>query len=339
MRVWSLQVLRFFAALAVVFFHAAGAVNFNVHRVGALGLEHDRLGQAGVDIFFVLSGVIIAMTAKGLTAKAFICKRATRILPLYWAVLIPYLAAGLIAGTVGWREVFGGVSLWPAFDRMISPVVPVSWTLSYEVLFYAATALVLWRRVLALPLSALFLAALATRQVPVTQFLGNPLILEFLVGVGLTRLPRTPYGAWVIPAGLITLWVFGPQGYSMTTGALEGVEAWRRVGFFGAPAAVIVWGAMQIAARPSFLSYLGETSYALYLTHPPVVLGVCWLLCRVSPLPPDAVALTATLVSVFVGWRIHEAVERPMLLRLRQAGAGAGAGRLSGSRRIALDAR
>jgi len=318
MKIWSLQLLRFFAALAVVIYHADWEIFHATHRFGVLGLNGAMLGQAGVDIFFVLSGVVIATSSKGLTARAFAIKRATRILPLYAAIAVLYLAARLFAGTLGWREAVSTVFLWPALDRMTDPVVPVAWTLCFEVLFYSGTALVLWRPRLAWLLAAIFAGAMSTQSWPITRFIGSPLILEFLVGVGLTRLPKTGSGIVFIPVGLALLWLFGSEGYPTTSGALNGEMVWQRALYFGLPAAMIVWGTLQLSARKGLLSYLGDTSYALYLTHVPVVIAITQILCHWTTLPADLVAVAATAASVIVGWRVHEVIEKPLLAWVRR---------------------
>ena len=73
--IWPLQILRFVAALMVVYVHAA---QLAVEQTGSYGLfprELPLAGQAGVDIFFVISGVIIARTAVGLSWQEFAWKR------------------------------------------------------------------------------------------------------------------------------------------------------------------------------------------------------------------------------------------------------------------------
>ena len=104
-KIWSLQALRFWAALGVVLFHAYVATLYMSHRLGVLGETGAVFGRAGVDVFFVLSGVIITLTSKGLTAGAFLTRRARRILPLYGLLTALYLAARIFKGGVDCREV------------------------------------------------------------------------------------------------------------------------------------------------------------------------------------------------------------------------------------------
>ena len=58
-KLYGIQYLRGFAALAVVVFHAA-------ERTG----HHFAIGAAGVDVFFVISGFIMWVIADGRTADA-----------------------------------------------------------------------------------------------------------------------------------------------------------------------------------------------------------------------------------------------------------------------------
>jgi exopolysaccharide production protein ExoZ len=80
--IWSLQSLRFVAAMMVVYFHVANAAWYMTGSYGLLPKNFPNVGQAGVDIFFVLSGVIIARTARGLTWREFAWRRFRRIVPM-----------------------------------------------------------------------------------------------------------------------------------------------------------------------------------------------------------------------------------------------------------------
>jgi exopolysaccharide production protein ExoZ len=329
MKIWSLQALRFWAALGVVLYHACNLASQTTGRLGVLGADAALFGRVGVDVFFVLSGVIITLTSRGLDAGGFVARRARRLLPLYLPLAALYLVAGAVSGQAGWREAITSLTLWPALDRMVEPPVPVAWTLCFEVLFYAAAAVAIWRPRLVWAMAALFAAALWLRTGPILRFVGNPIILEFLIGVGLARLPRWRGAVWLIPIGAVATWLLGPALYPpilSVSDFLNGEMAWRRVLALGVPAAMIVWGALQIEARESVQTRLGDASYALYLIHLPVVAAVVTLLGRIPGLRPEPIVLAAAGASVLLAWRIHESLEKPMLdwlrgrrLRLRPA--------------------
>src|SRR5689334_10476425 len=85
-----IQILRFFAALAVVAFHAWGVApdGFKVPESAfAFALSQ---GGHGVDLFFVISGFIIfyATHAAPLTPADFLRRRVERIVPLYFFVIL-----------------------------------------------------------------------------------------------------------------------------------------------------------------------------------------------------------------------------------------------------------
>jgi len=85
-----IQVLRFFAAVAVVAFHAAGVApdGFKVPDSAiSFALSY---GGRGVDLFFVISGFIICYATHGarLTPAEFLRRRVERIVPLYFFVIV-----------------------------------------------------------------------------------------------------------------------------------------------------------------------------------------------------------------------------------------------------------
>lgn len=83
MKLWSIQGLRFAAALLVVWVHAVERTFAITGQYGLTGNAGALLGRCGVDIFFVISGLIITRTAAGLSPRTFVRRRAIRILPLY----------------------------------------------------------------------------------------------------------------------------------------------------------------------------------------------------------------------------------------------------------------
>ena len=82
----NLHLLRAAAALAVVYFHATSdaGLNFRIH-----------VGAHGVDVFFVVSGFIIAYTG-ACTPDRFLLRRIVRIVPAYWTATLAVFALAAI---------------------------------------------------------------------------------------------------------------------------------------------------------------------------------------------------------------------------------------------------
>ena len=319
--IWPLQILRFVAALMVVYVHAA---QLAVKATGSYGLfprEFPLAGQAGVDIFFVISGVIIAKTAVGLSWQEFAWKRFRRIIPFYFIICIFAVLLAIRSGTaISGRDLLATFLLWPATDAMTLPLVPVAWTLCYEALFYAAAAFVLADRRWLFPVLGLFVGSMALRQhCALFQFLGNPLIIEFLFGVALAHAPAFQHAKWGIPLGAAIIIGAGFFDLAPLGNALEylrGDEAFLRVAIYGLPAALIVWGVIQFKGRASAWTRQGDASYSLYLTHS-LFMPIFFVIWSVIQLPTDLIIVISMAASVFFGWRIHLAIEMPMLNALK----------------------
>lgn len=103
--IYGLQYLRGIAALLVVLLHAKVAVNHFVPSSKLLLPDEGfiEFGKYGVDIFFVISGMVMYLTM-GKSMKSdrgignFIIKRLIRVVPAFWMALGLYGAAMLFAG-------------------------------------------------------------------------------------------------------------------------------------------------------------------------------------------------------------------------------------------------
>ena len=105
----SIHYLRGLAALLVVFHHS-------IIQLAPVRdhYAHVEFGQAGVDIFFVISGFVIYLSnGKGrLGSGEFLKRRIIRIVPLYWLATLAVVAVRL-----GLRD---------AFSRASLPVMPLT---------------------------------------------------------------------------------------------------------------------------------------------------------------------------------------------------------------------
>jgi exopolysaccharide production protein ExoZ len=75
----SIQYLRAFAVLLVIFHHARNPKPW-LHNA----LQSYTSGEAGVDIFFLISGFIMFTAARNEHYSDFLKRRVIRIMPMYW---------------------------------------------------------------------------------------------------------------------------------------------------------------------------------------------------------------------------------------------------------------
>jgi exopolysaccharide production protein ExoZ len=319
---WSLQILRFVAALMVAYLHAAQLAKISTGSNGFLPVQLQMTGQAGVDIFFVISGFIIARSSADLDWRAFVGKRLRRVMPLYALVtVLAFVTLTTRNGSFGmdWRQVIATFFLWPVTDRFVEPILSVAWTLCFEMLFYAAFALYLFRRWLAFVLMAVFGASVLLREhAAIFQFIGNPIIVEFLFGVLIARLPVKSFAPYLIAPGFFLLVLAAYAGLAPIGDGLEylrGEGAALRVIVYGIPAALITYGFLGLKSKPGFWTEQGSASYALYLTHS-VTMPVVALLCTKLALPADIFIVCCVAACALFAWRVHLAIELPILAML-----------------------
>jgi peptidoglycan/LPS O-acetylase OafA/YrhL len=150
-RAWAaIDLLRFGCALLVVAHHYLAALPLRPNPAAAGALDGAMLsaglapwgsfGWIGVEIFFVISGYVIAASAEGAAPRAFLRRRAQRLLPAAWVcATISFAALAALAalplGTLA-GQWLRSVSFWP-IGSMIDPSY---WTLAIEAAFYAAVA-------------------------------------------------------------------------------------------------------------------------------------------------------------------------------------------------------
>jgi exopolysaccharide production protein ExoZ len=303
----SIQYLRALAALGVVAFHSGRAT---------------ILGQAGVDIFFVISGFLMWMvTAKPVGPAQFLWQRVVRIVPLYWiATLVMAVHRDSPVS-----ETIKSLFFWPyrGADGELWPVLVQGWTLNFEMFFYLllAATLMIPRRCQLLSLTAILcsLSAIGIAFQPEGAALSvftSPLHLEFLAGVWLSvivqrgKVPGVKIAVAMLFFGLLGLLVSLPEPTP---------ELWRFIRW-GGPSLLVVCGAISIELRrglPSIqpLKLLGDGSYSIYLFHPFVLRSVATPLARF----PDLVGVAAVIAAgAAVGIAAFYALERRLLAFLRR---------------------
>lgn len=322
----NVQVLRAVAALLVVIAHS---VDVTIRQAGAgstPGGALDNFGAAGVDLFFVISGFVIAHTAfvgARREAGAFAMQRLRRVVPLYF--ILSALAA--IGQPIHGAQLIATLLFWPAIDAHVlsTPIMFIGWTLCFEMLFYAAATLALLRpgRIVVVALLLAYGTCMvlgAMTGLSVFRFLGNPLIVEFLFGVAIAHVAlRLPAGLGGVAIAMGIAWFGVTIMLGLEGAAFDGPDVMSRILVWGVPSALIVLGAvLMMPWRPALirtpLMVLGAASYSLYLVH-----GLALQLFEraltetQAGLPAVFIFALCIAISVAAGMLVYRFVERPML--------------------------
>ncbi|MFU0504475.1 acyltransferase family protein [Pseudaminobacter sp. NGMCC 1.201702] len=314
-RLYGIQYLRAFAALAVVVFHAA-------ERTGG----HFAIGAAGVDVFFVVSGFIMWVISQGrpVAPLRFLRERLERIAPLYW-IATSIMVVGALAGLfpnlrVTFGHVFGSLFFIPhrsPSDGEIWPVLVQGWTLTYEMFFYAVFAgcLLLPSRMRLPVLGVIFIVLTAMGYLldarnPLFLTYTNPIILEFLLGAIIGKLwleDRVPSPF----AGLVLI-VVAVAGFAFVGITYLGFHPF----VFGPLAAALLIGVLALERGGALghvrvVAYLGDSSYSIYLFHT-MAISVVAKFAPLLALPSSAALMIAVLSGIAVGIVCYEMLERPL---------------------------
>jgi peptidoglycan/LPS O-acetylase OafA/YrhL len=142
-RVETLDLLRLVAALSVVMYHysfrGAAADGYTHISLPAL-IPVTKYAYLGVELFFVISGFVIAYSADGRTAREFIVARASRIYPGF---IVCMTLTFLITLELGAPRFETSLMQWLGNLLILSPALKqpfmdgAYWSIVYELTFYA----------------------------------------------------------------------------------------------------------------------------------------------------------------------------------------------------------
>jgi len=201
-RILPIEGLRALAILLVFFVHYDALFSTLAPRHSlTLGLSRftSAVGNAGVDLFFVISGYLIygAVLRRKIQLMHFLRRRAERIYPTFLCVFALHVAAVLIFSdprAIGRQSpgdfftyVLENILLLPGIFPIV-PIIPIAWSLSYEFFFYIVAPIL----VIALGMRAwtraqrvIFFAGLAMLHALlfVIDALGLIRLAMFLVGI------------------------------------------------------------------------------------------------------------------------------------------------------------
>lgn len=224
--------------------------------------------------------MVVSTHGRDMSAREFLLRRLSRIVPIYWIaslitlgmmVAFPVLKTGEVKTTLD--HFVASLAFLTSFDQQnFFPVLPVGWSLNFEMAFYvmfAASLYVASRFVdssvmnsTAWPLALMILGCqVYPSGLPGSGFAKNSLMLLFLVGALFgwchvrKLLPKTRMLGVLFLVGGVTL---------ILMSSARGFLGW------GIGSALIVWGILcfdrDLSAHKR-LQHWGDCSYSTYLLH------------------------------------------------------------------------
>ena len=284
----DIQILRALAVIFVVLFHLEVA-----------GIES---GFLGVDVFFVVSGFLMAILYKTGETKKFFERRAKRLLPAYFTTVAITLIASIFIvlpselGQVATQSIYSiffanNFGFWMQnsyFSKTdFNPLLHL-WSLGVEIQFYLIVPLLVWffrKSKIFLPLiligsflSCVFIVGIS----PKTSFFMMPLrIWEFLIGFVIAyyltnkgNIKTTKY-QWIGLVGLILLCAIpfiNVDGQSLNR--LEAHPSFYALLVCFSTSLILGCGLPKILQEShfgNFLAKIGDYSYSIYLVHFPII--------------------------------------------------------------------
>ncbi len=307
-RIPELDGVRFFAISLVVFAHYFNPLTFSGKRFVQPFLN---IGWSGVDLFFVLSGYLVATIVlrhrpDSNFATVFYTRRVLRILPLYYLFLLA--GYGLAQAIAPDQPV-----PWWAFATHLQPLwmiwtgtqthyfLNIAWSLGIEEYFYLFLPLLLavisprnlwgvcWGALFGFPLlRVLFAGQGDAYHMGATLMRPDGLVMGVLIALALGDTARRGWLArnasfvrgawWVLVAGCVGMQFFDVKFYYAHFNLiLVGVYPWL-CAFYAVSVLRVLTGNLPpaIAAflRWGPLVWVGRVSYCLYLFHMIVYTGV-----------------------------------------------------------------
>jgi peptidoglycan/LPS O-acetylase OafA/YrhL len=337
----ALDGLRALSILAVVWHHSTLAP-----PTGMLG--H---GPLGVDLFFIISGYLIATqllressATEQIDLRAFYQRRMRRIFPLYFFVLALYTmrAVFVLGGSPMRAHFFRSLPAYATFTtnwfvdfQVAHPIsFAFSWSLAVEEQFYLVFPWLMWgllRRAsakvgprLALVACALVLVdQLAERASPPGEgavwAVGHALATPILLGVLLAACLHVERAFLRIHRIASVVWL-APSLFVLVFALLWNGAAliWVHGVMALLLGSVVAGGQHGLRAVLEWgpVRRLGQLSYGVYMLHVACVVLVRWVFARTPYHPPEALVFACVVpLSALLAKLTHRWVEQPFLRR------------------------
>ncbi len=277
-RYYEIDLLRFLAALSVILFHYTyrGWVSddMSVLVFSELG-GYFKYGYLGVNLFFMISGFVILLSAYNKGCVAFVISRVIRLYPGYWAAVTLTAICALIIGgeryTVdAYQYLLNLTMLHKIFD--IKSIDGVYWSLIVELKFYLLIfLLILFKQIRnIMPWLAVWLVvSIFISHYGHVKYMGVILFPEwsgyFIAGATFFLIRKDGLKSVHIMVLICSCYLVIRNALLNQQDGIDYVVLLILISFF-VIFSIITRGSSAILNKPLF-AYLGVLTYPLYLIH------------------------------------------------------------------------
>lgn len=326
-RVVELDALRAMAAINLMLFHFTYLFQVNVGFSTPLGFEWP-FGKYGVQLFFMLSGLVNAMTLlKKRQGDEFLVSRLIRILPSYYLLFLINLVVLTFSplnqnGGYSLSQILANATLMPNLFGF-ECLDPVAWTLQIELLFYGILLALFWAGALDRPFRPCMLylllclvGGMVLSHLPAdattgvaggsVMLLSSLLLFKqmplFLIGIFIYQLKNGNTDRWSSACGIIlsatVFHLIDDHGHNPAVTVFL-------IGLLGMSA----FGKISLLRSPLFV-FLSGISYSLYLVHNNLGCVIMHRLDNVG-VPPWVCLAVMLVLAVLIASAVTHFIERP----------------------------
>ena len=335
-RVNEIDLLRFLAVMMVVLFHYSfrgyAADDMSIMPYPSLA-PLSKYGYLGVDLFFLISGFVILMTASSGSVRTFVTSRITRLYPAFWFCCTVTFIATIAIGGERYSATLGqyliNMTMMNEFIGVRS-IDEVYWSLAVEIQFYAMACLLLYLK--QIPRAQFFLlvwllATIAVNIIPVGWAIRMLLIADyaayfiggatcFLVhsrGATPTRMAMIVI-AWV--AALLSSLQIIPRLEEKLHTSLDLYVAAGIISMFFAAMLIVSLKWTGPISKRTWLK-LGALTYPLYLLHQN--LGYMIFNIAYPSVNPHLLLWGTVSMMLLIALLVHQWVEKGCAAQLKRA--------------------
>ena len=325
--------VRAVAALLVILFHIQNALGIQVRYAPVRDIF--SAGHRGVDLFFVLSGFIIAYSHRKDLGRQdrlgnYLFNRFARIYPAVWIMS----ALAIVVYMVGFStpdkadKLTPGAIVASAFllPQVAVPLVNVTWTLTYEIFFYFLFGILIINFRIGLAIFILWQMAVVTVALTdvnlgLAGYYLRAVCLDFSVGLACAWWIHQMRKEVLSSAVWVGLLISGVLGFGVGMW-FDATAQWSAIpcalGAGVIIVSLVVLEQMKHLRVPDLIVKLGGASYSVYLVHFSVIQMLSTLLRRIGVPATDILFLIYLPAGVLAGMAFDHWVDRPIQRRLQQ---------------------